>query len=97
MESDRAFRVSPDAIFRDLEGEAVVLDLGRGHYFGLNAVATRIWQLIEEGALAGRIVSTLAAEYEAAPEVIEADVERLVEALESRGLLVGAGDTTDGP
>jgi hypothetical protein len=97
MEPDRVFRVSPDAIFRDLDGEAVVLDLGRGHYFGLNAVATRIWQLIEEGAPAGLIVATLAAEYEAPPEVIEADVERLVEALESRGLLAGAGATPDRP
>jgi hypothetical protein len=97
MEPDRVFRVSPDAIFRDLDGEAVVLDLGRGHYFGLNAVATRIWRLIEEGAPVGRIVATLASEYEADPAVIETDVDRLIEALESRGLLVGAGVTPDRP
>ena len=31
-------RVSADVIFRDLDGEAVLLDFNSGHYFGLHGM-----------------------------------------------------------
>ena len=40
-----------------LDGEAVLLDLGSGHYFGLNATGTALWQVLEGGP---RSVRTLA-------------------------------------
>ena len=40
---------SPDVVFRDLEGEAVILDLASGTYFGLNEVGTRVWRMVDEG------------------------------------------------
>jgi hypothetical protein len=80
-------RLSPDVVFRDLEGEAVILDLASGRYFGLNAVGTRIWTLIDAGLPIDRIVDTLAGEYDAEPTQIAADVTRLVDDLSSRGLI----------
>ncbi|MFK7848124.1 MAG: PqqD family protein, partial [Rhodothermales bacterium] len=32
----------------DLEGEAVLLNIQSGRYFGLNEVGTSIWSLIKE-------------------------------------------------
>lgn len=81
-------RLSPDVVFRNLDGEAVLLDLGSGTYFGLNEVGTRIWQMIEAGDDEPAIVSTLAAEYAAEPAAIAADVERLLGELRSRRLIV---------
>jgi hypothetical protein len=78
------FILSKDAIFRDLDGEAVILHLESGTYFGLNAVGTRIWQLIERDGRLTAVLDALRAEYEAPPDVLERDllelVERLVEA-----------------
>jgi hypothetical protein len=34
--------IPEDIVFRDLAGEAVILNLGTGMYFGLNAVGTQI-------------------------------------------------------
>jgi hypothetical protein len=81
-------RLSPDVVFRNLDGEAVLLDLGSGTYFGLNEVGTRIWQMIEAGDDEPAIVSTLAAEYAAERAAIAADVERLIGELRSRRLIV---------
>jgi coenzyme PQQ synthesis protein D (PqqD) len=81
-------RLSPDVVFRNLDGEAVLLDLGSGTYFGLNEVGTRIWQMIEAGDDEPAIVSTLAAEYAAERAAIAADVKRLLGELRSRRLIV---------
>ena len=45
---DAMFRIPDEVIFRELDGEAVILNLDTGIYFGLDAVGTRIWRLIEE-------------------------------------------------
>jgi len=37
---DAAFRIPDEVIFRELDGEAVVLNLDTGVYFGLDAVGT---------------------------------------------------------
>ena len=78
------FRPSKDAVFRDLDGEAVILHLESGTYFGLNSVGTRIWQLMEGDGRLTVVLEELRAEYDAPPDVIERDllelVGRLVEA-----------------
>ena len=78
------FVPSEDAVFRDLDGEAVILHLDSGTYFGLNAVGTRIWQLLERDGRLIAVLDDLRAEYEAAPDVLERDlldlVSRLVDA-----------------
>lgn len=81
-------RQSPDVVFRDLDGEAVILDLESGTYFGLNEVGTRVWQLVGEGRGQPEIVAVLAAEYDADRATIERDVIRLVEELRDRRLIV---------
>ena len=78
------FIPSTDAIFRDLDGEAVILHLDSGTYFGLNAVGTRIWQLMARDGRLTTVLDDLHSEYEAPPDVLERDlldlVTRLVEA-----------------
>ena len=78
------FVPSKDAVFRDLDGEAVILHLGSGTYFGLNAVGTRIWQLMEQDGRLTTVLDCLRSEYEAPSDVLERDlldlVTRLVEA-----------------
>ena len=78
------FIPSKDAVFRDLDGEAVILHLDSGTYFGLNAVGTRIWQLMERDGRLTAVLDDLRTEYDASPDVLERDlldlVARLVDA-----------------
>ena len=62
--------VSPDVVFRELEGEAVLLDLESGTYFGLNAVGTRIWSLIQERDSLRAVLDAITDEYDAMPEAL---------------------------
>ena len=79
------FVLSKDAICRELDGEAVILDLSAGTYFGLNAVGTRMWQLIDRHGHLGVVFDELRREYDVAPDVLEQDLLSLVARLaESR-------------
>lgn len=84
-------RLSPDAVYRDLDGEAVVLDLATGTYFGLNAVATLVWRGLDDGQPLPVIVETIAAEYAIERAVVERDVDGLLRDLEARGLVIAGG------
>ena len=75
------FALSKDAVFRDLDGEAVILHLETGTYFGLNSVGTRIWQLIEKDGRLTVVLDALCDEYDAPPDVLERDLIELVERL----------------
>ena len=47
-----------------LAGEAVVLDLGAGVYYSLNAVAARVWELVRTPVTVDDIHRTLLEEYD---------------------------------
>jgi hypothetical protein len=79
--------ISDDVVSRDLEGEAVILNLESGTYFGLDRVGTRIWTLLQEDGSLRRAFEAVQQEYDVAPEKLEGDLLRLVEELRAKGLL----------
>jgi hypothetical protein len=85
-----AVRVSRDVVFRDLDGEAVILDLASGVYFGLDPVGTRMWQLIEQHGSLGDVLDALCGEYDASRDTIERDLTALVTELLDKHLLESA-------
>jgi hypothetical protein len=84
------FEPNPDVVFRDLQGEAVILHLGTGTYFGLNEVGTRVWQLITERRTLREVCAAVAEEFDAPADRIERDVAALVDQLLGRDLLRAA-------
>jgi hypothetical protein len=88
MQRDVVLTPSPDVIVRELAGESVVLDLSSGRYFGLNAVGTRVWQLIQEGQPVEGVIRSVTVEYEADAADVERDVLALLDDLQARGLVV---------
>ncbi len=74
-------------LFRDLGGEAVLLAMDAGLYYGLNESGTRMWHLLTEHGRADAAYQSLLAEYDAPAERIQADLLEFLEALSSRGLL----------
>jgi hypothetical protein len=86
--TDRRLRVSDQAVFRELDGEAVILNLESGTYFGLDRVGTRVWRLIEAHGRVDEVVRCMIDEFEVDPGTLERDVHDLVSAMVHKGLLV---------
>lgn len=84
---DDSFAISRHAVFRDLDGEGVILDMGSGRYFGLNAVGARIWQLVEQHGGLRLVFNDLCREYEVSPDVLESDLLKLLTELEQARLV----------
>lgn len=85
---DDRVAIHEDAVFRELDGEAVILQLEAGMYFGLDPVGTRLWQLIE---LHGQLRPVLAAaveEFDVPADVLERDLLELVSSLAEKKLVV---------
>ena len=80
-------RIREDAIFRKLEGEAVVLNLATGTYYGLDPVGTRIWELIQEQGRADAVLEAILHEYEVEPARCEQDLLLLLRKLYAKGLI----------
>ena len=83
-----AVRASDDVVVRELDGEAVLLNLASGMYFGLDSVGTRMWQLIERHRSLSAIVAAMCDEFDAPAATIEQDVLRLITELVEKGLVV---------
>jgi Coenzyme PQQ synthesis protein D (PqqD) len=79
--------VPESVLFRDLDGEAVLLETGSGRYYGLDEVGTRMWSLLQIHGEIGAVCRALLTEYDVPEDRLHADLEKLVEALAERGLL----------
>jgi hypothetical protein len=87
MRTPERIAIPPEVMAREVGGETVILDLASGSYFGLNAVGTRIWQLVAAGLDTGQIVDTLLREYDAQRTAVEQDLDKLLDELVQRGLI----------
>lgn len=84
---DSRVLIDPDVIFRELDGEAVILHLGTGLYYGLDSVGTRMWQLLAEHRSVRRVFDMLVEEFDVSPETLRADLLRLIDDLHDRKLV----------
>jgi hypothetical protein len=86
--SDQAIIVvTKEQVSCDLAGEAAILDLKAGMYYGLNAVGARIWDLIQEPKSVNQIRATLLEEYEVESDRCERDLQALLQELAASGLI----------
>ena len=82
---------SKDVLTQEVSGEMVLMDLSSEQYFGLDAVGTRIWNLLDQATAPADLLSILLREYEVEQHQLESDIEELLGQLLEAGLLrVGA-------
>lgn len=79
--------VAREQVSCDLAGEAAVLNLASGVYYGLDEVGANVWKLIEKPATVDSICNALIEEYAADRGTIEADVCVLLTEMIKEGLV----------
>jgi hypothetical protein len=76
-----------DQVSCDLAGEAAILNVPKGTYYGLDAVGARIWALVKEPRAVSEIQRTVCAEYDVEPDRCLRDLLDLLEKLQAEGLI----------
>ena len=84
---DRSVHLAEGVVFRELEGETVILNLESGTYFGLDPIGSRIWQLCQELQSLRAVWQVMQAEFDATAEELETDLLALVDELSRQGLV----------
>ena len=83
----RFVRIPSSTLYRDLAGEAVLLQIDTGEYFGLDEVGNRIWQLIVEVGDLDGVRERMIAEYDVDANELSADLDRLLADMVERKLV----------
>lgn len=79
-------RRSPEATHQIVGNEAVLLDLGSESYFGLNELALRAWEALDDTTSLEQVVNLLASEYDVERTQLEQDILALADQLVQAGL-----------
>lgn len=74
-------------LFRELNGEAILLDLQKGHYYGLNEVGCDLWELLTADPNVAKACAQLQAIYQVEPSQLEQDIAQLLADLHTAGLI----------
>lgn len=89
MTDDLRFKIaSSNVVYEIIEGEVLLINLSKGHYYSLVDAAVDIWQGIIQGLSVKGIKQALAARYDVLTEDIEKDVEAFIKQLEEQALVL---------
>lgn len=84
---DPGLRPSEDVVFRRLENELVLVHLSTNRIYSLNTTGARFWELLEAGRGRSEIKDKLLREFDVTNEQLENEIETLLTALVSEGLV----------
>jgi len=76
-----------DQVSCDLAGEAAILNIKSGVYYGLDPIGAQIWRLMQEPRAVAEIQNAITNEYDVEPNRCAQDVVALLEKLLAEGLI----------
>jgi hypothetical protein len=77
-----------DVIAQRVQLETVLFEMNSGHYYSLNELGAKTWELLDGNRTVREIAECLASEYDAPADLIEPDIESLLKDLLACGLLL---------
>ncbi|WP_129673311.1 PqqD family protein [Candidatus Chloroploca sp. Khr17] len=80
-------QIADEVLFQTVADEAVLLNIADNHYYGLDDVATRMWQLLMEHGDGEAVIRAMLAEYDVEEATLRQDFAALVAEMEQRGLI----------
>jgi hypothetical protein len=83
--------VSGNQVSCDLAGEAAILNLADGVYYGLDQVGALVWGMLSTPRTVADLCEGVMAEYDVDREQCERDLLRLIEDLAAKGLVTASG------
>jgi hypothetical protein len=87
LSADTRIVLSSDQVSCDLAGEAAIVNLKNGVYYGLDPVGARVWNLLRAPVTFAQLLDTLLCVYEVERLTLESDIEKFVHQLAEQGLV----------
>lgn len=93
MSEESVIVAAKDQVYCDLAGEVIILNLKDGVYYGLNAVGTGIWHLIQKPITVSEIGDAIVEEYDVDLSRCRGDLLKLLRELAASGIIEVKGET----
>ncbi len=88
----KSYTVAASVVSAELGGEAVLLDVESGQYFGLDQTGNAIWHLLIEGLGPDQIHDRLLAQYDVDTAQLRNDVADFLSHLEANALITAGSN-----
>jgi hypothetical protein len=75
-----------DVLWREVDGEIVLLDPRTGAYFGLEGLGVDLWRRLQTSTSEKDLLAAVTADYDAPPEEIRRDAVNFLRSLTEEGL-----------
>jgi len=85
--TDTTIKRNIEVFASEIDDEVVMMNIQSGKYFGMDAVGSRIWQLIEEKIRVKDIIAELLEEYDVTEEQCRSDVLEFLNELYEQNLI----------
>jgi hypothetical protein len=87
ISTDSIVVVTDDVVSCDLDGEAAILNIKDGVYYGLDPIGAKIWNLIQKPILLDNVLQVIMDEYDVDKDRCKNDILELIEKLLENGLV----------
>lgn len=74
-------------VFNEMDGETIMMSIENGEYYGLNSVASRIWQLLESPRAVSEICDAVLPDYDVTREQCAQDVLFFLNRMAEKGVV----------
>jgi coenzyme PQQ synthesis protein D (PqqD) len=84
---DSLIHRDPEIVHSAIDGEVVMMSIDQGEYFGLDAIGSRIWNLLEKPTRLGELCRLLADTFDVDAERCRREVAGFLGDIEKCGLI----------
>jgi hypothetical protein len=85
--ANSSIAITRDQVSCDIGGETAILHLTSGIYYGLDAIGTRIWDLMQRPITVAELEAILLEEYDVEADRLASDLRELCEKLVTARLI----------
>lgn len=79
---------NPDQVAAELDGEVLMMNVNTGNYYGLNEVASYVWNQLAQPLTVRALCDAIVGEFDVAPDTCQADALSFLENMLKDGLLL---------
>ncbi len=88
MNLETKIQLDPELLYSKIGDEIVLLTIESGKYFKVDAIGSRIWEIIKEPISIEKVLAQLVGEYEVSLAECEKDVMSFIDKLKEDNLIL---------